>query len=154
MTIARGRRHRGRSQEWLSLGGGGEDGGSKQPCAVQGELALGLVAGPVSCLCSGPDLRLGLLMCTGDQVMTSVFFGGRRTVQGLQTVGRVGLRLLQTSPRDCPAWAAQFWVGKRNQGLESQSVTCKWEAWGKCTLSDLLRPFLENALMGQVLHLC
>lgn len=153
-TIVRGRRHRGRSQEWLTSDGGGEDGGSKQPCAMQGELALGLVAGPVSCLCPGPDLRPGLLLCTGGQVMTSLFFRGRRTGQELQMVGRVKLRLLQTSPRDRPAWAAQCWVGKRNQGLESQAVTSEWETWGQCTLSDLSRPFLEDAPMGQALHSC
>lgn len=60
----------------------GEDGGAKQLCAVQRELALGSVPVQVSCLCPGPDPRPGPFLGTGDQVMGLTLLWGQEDYAG------------------------------------------------------------------------
>lgn len=56
----------------------GEDGGGKHVFAIQRELGLGLVPGPVSYLCPGPDPRPALLLCTEDWVVDLTLLWGQK----------------------------------------------------------------------------
>lgn len=74
----------------------GEGGGA--PCAVQRALAQGLITGPISCLCPGPDLRPGLLVCTVDRVMDLTLLRGREDAAEVPGGGESQARAASDSP--------------------------------------------------------